>query len=134
MSRDKEFLEQAVKLAEKSSEKIKCATIIVKDGEIISSAFNSQRADNQAIHHAEIKAVIEANRAVDSRTLEGSNAYCSCEPCAMCLVALSYAKISKIVYNKSMKDLCPDDPQSNLNASEFVKGLNFIPKLEQIKL
>lgn len=50
----------------------------------------------------------------------------------MCLVALSYAKISRIVYHKTMKEVFPDDSQTNLNSPEFVKGLNFVPKLEKL--
>jgi guanine deaminase len=131
---DKEFLTQAVKLAQQSPEPIGCGVVIVRGQEIIAKAYNSQRADNIAVYHAEIKAILEANKLIGSRKLDGAVAYCSCEPCAMCLTALSYAKVERIVFNKTMMDLFPDDPQSQLDAYEYIQGLNFKPKLEQLSL
>lgn len=131
---DTAFLKRAVKLAEQSPEPIGCGVVLVKDGKVIAEEHNSQRADNIAVYHAEVKAIIAANKALESRKLEGVTAYCSCEPCAMCLTALSYAKVPRIVFNKTMKDLFPDDPQSQLDPYEYVRGLNFTPQLEQLSL
>jgi len=78
-----------------------------------------------------VKAVIAANQKLKSRKLPHATAYCSCEPCAMCLAALSYANVERIVFAQRMLDLFPDDPQSQLDPYEFVKGLNFVPKIEQ---
>lgn len=130
---DKDYIEQAIKLSQISPEPIGCGVVIVGDNEILATAFNSQRTDKIAINHAEIKAVVEANRKTGSRTLQNAVAYCSCEPCAMCLTALSLAKVERIVYWKKMANLFPNDPQSQLNSKEFVKGLNFIPELEQLR-
>lgn len=49
----------------------------------------------------------------------------------MCLTALSYAKISRTVFDKRMVDLFPNDPQSKLNLFRYVRGLNFVPELER---
>jgi tRNA(Arg) A34 adenosine deaminase TadA len=129
---DKDYIEQAIKLSKVSPEPIGCGVVIVGNNQILSTAFNSQRTDGIAINHAEIKAIVEANIKTGSRTLQNAVAYCSCEPCAMCLTALSLAKVERIVYWKKMADIFPDDPQSQLNSKEFVKGLNFVPKLEQL--
>lgn len=129
---DENYLRLAQSVAEKSSELVPCGCVIVQGGEIIAQEYNSQRADEVALHHAEVKAVYQANRKVRSRILAGAIAYCSCEPCAMCLTALSYAKIERIVYAKTMKDLFPNDPQASFDSAAFVKTLNFVPKLEQL--
>lgn len=131
---DKDFLKRAVEVAQKSPEPVGCGTVIVQNGEIIAEMHNSQRADNIAVHHAEIKAIIQANKALDTRKLENSTAYCSCEPCAMCLTALSYAKVGRIVFYQTMKDLFPDDPQSQLDPYSYVHGLNFVPRIEQLSI
>lgn len=131
---DEQYLRQAVELAGKSTEPAGCGAIIVLNDKVIAAEYNSQRADNIAVHHAEIKAIIAANKKLSSRKLIGTTAYCSCEPCAMCLTALSYAKVERIVFHKTMHDLAPDDPQSQLDPYEFVAGLNFVPNLEQIKI
>ncbi|HET8671348.1 MAG TPA: nucleoside deaminase, partial [Candidatus Saccharimonadales bacterium] len=114
--RDKQFLMRAEGLAAQSPESVGCGVVIVRDGEVIAEAYNSQKADNIAVHHAEIKAIIAANKKLGSRKLEGATAYCSCEPCSMCLTALSYAKIPRIVFYKSMEDLFPDDPQGKIDS------------------
>ena len=129
---DLTFLKRAIELAAQSPEPVGCGVVITIDDEVIAEAHNSQRADNIAIHHAEIKAILQANRALGARKLKGAVAYCSCEPCAMCLTALSYANVKHIVFHKTMKDLFPDDPQSRFDSFTYVKGLNFSPQLEHI--
>lgn len=129
---DKELIERVLRVAEQSEEPVKCACILVQDGEVIAETVNSQHVDNIAVNHAEIKAVVAANYRRESRILPDTVAYCSCEPCAMCLTALSYAKIPRIVYAKSMKELAPDDRQSDFNSQAFIKTLNFQPELEQL--
>ena len=131
---DRDFLLQAVAVANKSSEPIGCGVVITSEGEIIAEEFNSQRKDNIAINHAEVKAIIAANKRVGSRKLVSAVAYCSCEPCAMCLTALSYAGVERIVFNKYMKDLFPDDLQSALDTRQYVKGLNFAPEVQQLHI
>ena len=130
---DYDYMHRAIKLSKKSSEHSGCGVVLVQDGRVIAEAFNSQRADNIAVYHAEVKAIIAANKATGSRKLDNTTAYCSCEPCAMCLTALSYAKVERIVFAKTMLDVFPDDPQSQLDSQAYVRGLNFVPKLEQIE-
>jgi guanine deaminase len=131
---DKNFLRQAVELARQSPEPVGCGVVLVKNEDVVAKAYNSQRADNIAVYHAEIKAILAANKLTGSRKLEDVIAYCSCEPCAMCLTALSYAKVERIVFNMTMRDLFPDDPQSRLDPYKYIQGLNFKPKLEQLAM
>ncbi len=131
---DRDYLKQAVELAKESSEMVGCGVLIVINDEVVGKAFNSQRADNCAVYHAEIKAIMVANKKLNSRKLEGAVAYCSCEPCAMCLTALSYAKVDRIVFDRRMIDCFPDDPQSKLDPYEYTKSLNTVPKLERLQI
>jgi guanine deaminase len=129
---DVEYISRAISAASRSPEEIGCGCVIVQDGKIIAEEYSSQRAVEIAVHHAELKAVYQANRSIGKRVLRGAVAYCSCEPCSMCLAALSYAKVERIVYAYTMKDLFPHDRQSDLVSQEFVTQLNFIPKIEQL--
>lgn len=129
---DDDYLKKAVHLGQQSIETVGCGVVIVSaEGEILAEAYNSQEVDGVAVHHAEIKAIVAANRKTGSRKLKGAIAYCSCEPCAMCLAALSYAKVDRIIFRDRMADLFPDDPQSQFDSHVFVAGLNFKPKLQQ---
>lgn len=131
---DVDYLKKALVLAEKSTEPVGCAALIVVDDNILAEEVNSQDIDNIAVNHAEIKSIVAANKKTGQKKLLGATVYCSCEPCAMCLAALSYAKVERIVFNKKMKDLFPDDPQSKLDSLTFVNGLNYQPVLEQLDL
>lgn len=131
---DIDYLKEAIRMSQLSPEPVGCGVLLVRDGDVLAQTYNSQRADNIAVNHAEIKAIVEANQKTGSRKLEDTTAYCSCEPCAMCLTALSYAKVSRVVFGKFMHDLFPDDPQSQLDPFEYVKMLNFIPALEHLEV
>lgn len=131
---DRQYLEKALRLATQSPEPIGCGVVIVSDGKIIAQEYNSQRKDNVAINHAEIKAIVSANKKVGKRKLANATAYCSCEPCVMCITALSYAGVERIIYQKSMYDLFPDDPQSKFDTTSFISGLNYVPEFIQIKV
>ena len=131
---DRHYLQRAIALSRESPEKIGCGVVIATTDGVLAEACNSQRTDNIAVYHAEIKAIIAANKKTGQRTLTDATAYCSCEPCAMCLTALSYAKVERIVFNKRMLDIFPDDPQSQLDPYAYIRGLNFRPKLVHMEL
>lgn len=127
-------MNRAIALSRQSLEPIGCGVVMTdRSGKVIAEAYNSQRADRIAVNHAEIKAIIEANESLGVRKLKDTTVYCSCEPCAMCLTALSYANVGRIVFYNTMKDLFPSDPQSQLDSFQYIKGLNFVPKLEQLR-
>lgn len=89
----------AIAESQKSSEPLKCGVIISKNGEVVAQAHNSQRTDHDATAHAEIKAIATAGHKLQNKNLEGCTAFCSCEPCTMCLAALIFAKIDMIYYH-----------------------------------
>jgi len=131
---DQDFLKQALLIAEYSPEEVGCGAVIVRDGEVIAKAFNSQNHDRLAINHAEIKVLELASKALMSRKLPGATIYCSCEPCVMCLAALSFANIKRIVYVHTLAELFPGDPVAKIDAAAFVGQLNFVPRLEHVPL
>ena len=60
------FMSEALKEAEKSLDKaeIPIGCVIVKDGEVLGRGHNAREELNQAIMHAEVMAIQEANRTV----------------------------------------------------------------------
>jgi tRNA(Arg) A34 adenosine deaminase TadA len=104
---DKELMELALSEAVKSDEPLRCGAVIAKDGEVISSSYNTQRSDNDATAHAEVSAIRQAGKKLGSKNLEGCIVYGTCEPCKMCLSAMTFAGIEKLVYGVSLKDVSP---------------------------
>ncbi len=75
--------------------------VIVKDGEIISASGNSVTNDHDPTAHAEVNAIRQAAKVLESFDLSGCEIYCSCEPCPMCMGAIYWARIDKVYYASS---------------------------------
>lgn len=101
---DEHFMNLAIKEAQNSKEPLKCGVVITKDGKVLAKTFNSQRTDNDATAHGEIKAITKAGKKLGNKNLTGCIAYCTCEPCTMCLSALVFAKVEKLIFGMSLKD------------------------------
>ena len=78
--------------------------VIVRNGEIVSTGANRVTANNDPTAHAEVNAIRAACAKVKSFKLEGCTCYTSCEPCPMCLSALYWAGVSRIVYGNTKED------------------------------
>lgn len=78
--------------------------VITRGDTIIAEGFNKVTSSNDPTAHAEVTAIREACQAEESFSLQGSTIYTSCEPCPMCLAAIYWARISRIVYANSRVD------------------------------
>ena len=78
--------------------------VIVHNGEVIATGTNRVTANNDPTAHAEVSAIREACAKVGNFKLEGCVCYTSCEPCPMCLSALYWAGVSRIVYGNTKDD------------------------------
>lgn len=70
--------------------------VIEKDGVIIGRGHNLVEKSKLATRHAEIIAIEEACKNLDSWRLTGSNIYITLEPCTMCIGAIIHARIKNI--------------------------------------
>jgi tRNA(Arg) A34 adenosine deaminase TadA len=78
--------------------------VIVKDGKIIARGANSVTAHNDPTAHAEVVAIREACKNLNTFQLDGCEIYTSCEPCPMCLGAIYWARPAKLFYANSKED------------------------------
>ena len=72
--------------------------VIVKDGKIVGRGSNSVTSTNDPTAHAEVVAIREACRSLDTFQLTGCDIYTSCEPCPMCLGAIYWARPDRVFY------------------------------------
>lgn len=77
---------------------------IIKDKHVISCAHNNVWKNTDITAHAEIHAIREACKTLNTVDLSGCTIYSTCEPCPMCFSACHWAKISKIVYGARIED------------------------------
>ena len=72
--------------------------VVVKDGQIIGEGCNRVTSTNDPSAHAEIVAIREACRKLNSFQLDGCSIYTSCEPCPMCLGAIYWARPANVFF------------------------------------
>ena len=77
---------------------------IVKDGNIIGKGSNHVLGNNDPTAHAEIMAIRDACKNINSYDLSNCELYTSCYPCPMCLSAIIWANIKKVYYGNTKED------------------------------
>lgn len=94
------FMQEALKEAQKSlaKDEIPIGCVIVKDGQIIGRGHNAREELNQAIQHAEIMAITEANAVEGNWRLLDTTLFVTIEPCVMCSGAIGLARIPRVIY------------------------------------
>lgn len=78
--------------------------VVVRNGEIIGEGSNRVTSTNDPTAHAEIVAIREACRNLNSFQLEGCEIYTSCEPCPMCLGAIYWARPARMFFACTRQD------------------------------
>ena len=78
--------------------------VVVLNNEIIGKGSNKVTSLNDPTAHAEIMAIRNACKNLNTFSLENSEIYTSCEPCPMCLAAIYWAHIKKIYYANTRED------------------------------
>ncbi|MBO7215280.1 MAG: nucleoside deaminase [Clostridia bacterium] len=94
------YMKMALDLARKAGElgEVPIGAVIVKDGEVLSSAFNMRNQKGMATAHAEILAIEDACKKLGDWRLDGAEMYVSLEPCPMCAGAIVNARIKKVYF------------------------------------
>ena len=77
---------------------------VVKNGEIIGRGSNNVLLNNDPTAHAEIMAIRDACKNINSYDLSGCELYTSCYPCPMCLSAIIWSNINKVYYGNTKED------------------------------
>ncbi|HOZ54982.1 MAG TPA: tRNA adenosine(34) deaminase TadA [Clostridia bacterium] len=92
------YMRQALVQAEIAYKKLEVpvGAVIVKDGKIISKAYNKKEYKNDTTNHAEILAIRKASKKLKSWRLSDCEMYVTLEPCSMCAGALIQSRISKV--------------------------------------
>jgi guanine deaminase len=100
MENDKIFLRRAIEVASDgiSSGGGPFGAVIVKEGKVISEAYNRVVLNNDPTAHAEILAIREASSVLKTHELNECTLYSSCEPCPMCLGAIYWSGIKSVLY------------------------------------
>ncbi|MFJ9620546.1 nucleoside deaminase [Streptomyces sp. NPDC101181] len=105
---DTSFLAHAIDLSRHALEdkgKTPFGAIVVIEGEIVSEGTSSvvELADPTA--HAEVMALRNAGRKLGRHLFEDGVMYTSSEPCPMCLVACYWARLPRVVFGATSREV-----------------------------
>jgi guanine deaminase len=123
---NEEFMAEAISLSIKkmqAGEGGPFGAVVVRDGEIISRGWNQVTSVNDPTAHAEIVAIRNACKELDSFWLGDCELYVNCEPCPMCLAASYWSGIKKIYYGAGRHDAADIGFGDDYIGREIVKPL-----------
>ena len=95
--------------------------VMVKDDKIIAEGSNKVTFSNDPTAHAEIVAIREACKKLNTFNLSGCDLYASCEPCPMCLSAIYWSHVDNIFYANTREDAKKINFDDSLIYSEISK-------------
>lgn len=93
-------MKEALSLAKKAAEEgeVPVGAVIAFENKIIGRGYNKREGKQNALCHAEILAINEACRALDSWRLSGCEMYVTLEPCPMCTGAILNSRIDRVFF------------------------------------
>ncbi len=77
---------------------------VLRGDRIIACTHNTVWRGTDPTAHAEVNAIRQASAALQTINLSGCTMFTTCEPCPMCLAAIHWAKIERVVYGASIAD------------------------------
>ena len=97
---DRQFMQQALEQAQLAAlaGEVPVGAVLVRDGLVISRAFNKPITDHDPSAHAEMLALRQAALSAENYRLPGTTLYVTLEPCIMCAGAMLHARVDRIVY------------------------------------
>ena len=100
---DNYFMKQALIEAQKAyeSDEVPVGAVVVVDQKIIARAHNLTERLTDVTAHAEMQAITSAANFLNGKYLKGCTIYVTLEPCVMCLGALYWSQLRRIVYGAS---------------------------------
>jgi guanine deaminase len=103
------MLARAVRLAldNAAAGQLPFGALVVRDGRVLGTGVNRALRDCDPVAHAEVEAVRDACRRLDSLHLTGAVVVSSCEPCAICHSVAASVGVIRILYAAPKEDV-PD--------------------------
>jgi len=98
--------------------------IVVKGDEVVGRGYNQVTSSNDPTAHAEVVAIRDACKNLNTFQLEGCEIYASCEPCPMCLGAIYWARPDKIYFANTREDAAAIGFDDSMIYEEMKKQMN----------
>ena len=101
--------------------------VIVRNGSVVARGRNLGRTTGDPTAHGEMVAIRRCLADHGRTALGGSTLYTSGEPCAMCMGAILWSHVGRLVYAASVAQLATKINQIMLSSSEVAAKAPFAP-------
>ena len=101
-----QYFELLYKLALKAFRNgdIPVAAILIKNDKIVATGYNNRHKKGFVLGHAEVNAIIEAEKKLKDFRLDGYTMITTLKPCKMCQAVIEASRVSKVYYILEGKD------------------------------
>jgi tRNA(adenine34) deaminase len=101
--------------------------VIVRDGQVLATGRNLGRTNGDPTAHGEMVAIRRCLTDHGRAALQGSTLYTSGEPCAMCMGAILWCRVGRLVFAASVQQLATKIDQIMLSSAEIAAKAPFVP-------
>lgn len=102
-----------------NNDDVPVSCLIIKDGKIISKAYNKRNKNKNPFDHAEIIAIQKASKKLKTYNLSDCVLYTTLKPCSMCEEVIKESKIKKVYYilekTKEVKNIIKYEKIDDIN-------------------
>ena len=101
--------------------------VIIRDGQILARGRNLGKTNGDPTAHGEMVAIRRCLLDHGRAALQGSTLYTSGEPCAMCMGAIIWCSIGRLVFAASVQQLATKINQIMISSAEVAAKAPFAP-------
>ena len=122
---DERFMRLALNEARRSDYPF--GAVIVRDEQVLARGRNLGKTNGDPTAHGEMMAIRHCLAERGSDGIKGSTLYTSGEPCAMCMGAILWCRISRLVFAASTQQLATKIDQIMLSSADVAAKAPFAP-------
>jgi len=101
--------------------------VIVRDGQVLARGRNLGRTNGDPTAHGEMIAIRHCLTEHGSAALRGSTLYTTGEPCAMCMGAILWCRVGRLVFAASVQQLATTLDQIMISSADIAAKAPFVP-------
>jgi tRNA(adenine34) deaminase len=101
--------------------------VIVRDGQVLARGRNLGKTNGDPTAHGEMMAIRHCLADHGSDAIKGSTLYTSGEPCAMCMGAILWCRVGRLVFAASTQQLATKIDQIMLTSADVAAKAPFAP-------
>ena len=134
MNLDKKVLDLLLKKAEKAYKKGEIpvsAVILDQSGKIISYSNNDRQRKCNVLGHAEINAILKAEKKIQDWRLDGYCMIVTLEPCNMCSVIIKESRLDKVYFFLPTKN-DNDSWEISIEKEQLKEYMDYSSKFKQL--